>query len=90
MIHKWPVILYVLGATIWVGRRLIPSLRFLPESLRRRNPEIIKTLEQKYKIIGIWTTQYYNSQLIALLPFCVQVKTREAGLLSSINRKPSN
>lgn len=50
---KWLIILHVLGATIWIGGHLILSLRYLPEAIRNKNPEIIKSFEKKYEIIGL-------------------------------------
>lgn len=75
MLHKWLVILHVLGATIWVGGHLILSIRFLPAGLRKKDPDIIKAFEQKYETIGIpslalqvitgvWMALNYNSNLI--------------------------
>lgn len=52
MLHKWLVILHVLGATIWVGGHLIPSVCFLSGSLHKKGPNIIKAFEQKYETIG--------------------------------------
>lgn len=76
MLHKWLVILHVLGATIWVGGHLILSVRLLPESLRKKDPDTIKAFEQKYEpigipslvlqvITGVWMALHsYNSNLI--------------------------
>ena len=50
---KWLLILHVLGASIWIGGHLILCLRYLPEALRKRNPEIIKAFEKKYEIVGL-------------------------------------
>lgn len=74
MLLKWLVILHVLGATIWVAGHLILSIRFLPESLRKKDPDIIKSFEQEYEpigipslalqvITGVWMALYYNSKL---------------------------
>lgn len=50
---KWLIILHVLGANVWIGGHLILSLRYLPEAIRNKNPEIIKSFEKKYEIIGL-------------------------------------
>lgn len=72
---KWLIILHVLGATIWVGGHLLLCLRYLPEALKKKDPEIIKAFEEKYEIIGlpslliqvvtgIWmTTSFYRVNL---------------------------
>lgn len=49
---KWLVIWHVLGATIWIGGHLLLCLRYLPESLRTKNPDLIKAFEKKYEAIG--------------------------------------
>lgn len=74
MPHKWLVILHVLGASVWVGGHLILCFRFLPESLRTKDPGIIKAFEKKYETIGIpslilqvftgvWMALLYNPKL---------------------------
>ena len=50
---KWLIIFHVLGATIWIGGHLLLCVRYLPEALRTKNPEIIKAFEKKYEIIGL-------------------------------------
>ncbi|MCB0409851.1 MAG: copper resistance protein CopD [Flavobacteriales bacterium] len=50
---KWLIIIHVLGATIWVGGHLLLCLRYLPEALKKKDPEIIKAFEKKYEIIGM-------------------------------------
>ena len=50
---KWLVILHVLDATIWIGGHLLLCFRYLPEALKKKDPEIIKAFEKKYEIIGM-------------------------------------
>jgi uncharacterized membrane protein len=50
---KWLLILHVLTACIWIGGHLLLSLRYLPEALKKRNPDIIKAFEKKYEIVGL-------------------------------------
>ncbi|MCB9364927.1 MAG: copper resistance protein CopD [Flavobacteriales bacterium] len=50
---KWLVIFHVLGATIWIGGHLLLCVRYLPEALKNKDPEIIKAFEKKYEIIGL-------------------------------------
>ena len=50
---KWLLILHVLTACIWIGGHLLLSLRYLPEALQKRNPDIIKAFEKKYEIVGL-------------------------------------
>lgn len=69
--------LHVLGAVIWIGGHLILCLRYLPESLKTKNPEIIRAFEKRYEIIGfpslllqvitgIWMAlSYYNVTLFS-------------------------
>lgn len=52
-IHKWLIVLHLLGATIWVGGHLILCLRVLPKSLKRIDPSIIATFENQFETIGI-------------------------------------
>ncbi|MEO7088097.1 MAG: copper resistance protein CopD [Bacteroidia bacterium] len=42
-----------MGATIWIGGHLLLCIRYLPEALKRKDPEIIKAFEKKYEIIGL-------------------------------------
>ena len=55
--HGWiytvVVTLHLLGAAVWVGGHLVLSLGFLPEALRRRDPEVIRRFESKFERIGI-------------------------------------
>lgn len=51
--HKWLVILHLLGATIWIGGHLILCFRYLPEALRSKNVEIIQKFESKFEPIGL-------------------------------------
>ncbi|MCX7877241.1 MAG: CopD family protein [Ignavibacteria bacterium] len=51
--HKWLVILHSLGACVWIGGHLLLSLKYLPESLRLKNQEIILSFERKFEKIGI-------------------------------------
>lgn len=75
MPHKWLLILHVLGAAVWVGGHLILCFRFLPESLRKKDPGIITAFEKKYEAIGmpsllvqvitgVWMALLYNPRLI--------------------------
>ena len=50
---KWLIILHVLGASIWIGGNLLLCLRYLPEALKKKDPEIIKAFEIKYELIGM-------------------------------------
>lgn len=50
---KWLIIFHVLGATIWVGGHLLLCVRYLPEALKNKDPEIIKAFEKRYEIIGL-------------------------------------
>jgi len=50
---KWLIIFHVLGATIWVGGHLLLCVRYLPEALKKKDPEIIKAFEERYEIIGL-------------------------------------
>lgn len=52
-IHKWLIVLHLLGASIWVGGHLILCLRVLPKSLKRKDPSIIATFENQFEAIGI-------------------------------------
>lgn len=69
------ITLHVLGACVWVGGHLLLALRILPESLRTRNVEMIKSFESKYEVVGmpalllqvvtgIWLALKYNPDLI--------------------------
>lgn len=51
--HKWLVILHVIGAAIWIGGHLILCLRYLPEAIKSKNVEIIKKFESKFEPIGL-------------------------------------
>jgi putative copper export protein len=52
-IHKWLIVLHLIGATIWVGGHLILCLRVLPTTLIRKDPSIIATFENQFEPIGI-------------------------------------
>ena len=50
---KWLIILHVVGACIWIGGHLLLCARYLPEALRKRDPEIIRDFEKRYELIGL-------------------------------------
>lgn len=50
---KLLIILHLLGACIWVGGHLLLTLRFLPESLKKKDPSIIAEFERQYEPVGI-------------------------------------
>ncbi|PKP16867.1 MAG: copper resistance protein CopD [Bacteroidetes bacterium HGW-Bacteroidetes-23] len=53
MLFKWLIVFHVLGAAIWIGGHLILCIRYLPESLKNKDPDIIRAFEKKYEIIGL-------------------------------------
>lgn len=50
---KLLVVLHVLGASIWVGGHLILLLRYLPQALKEKNPQIIIDFEERFEKLGI-------------------------------------
>ncbi len=77
MVFKWLLIGHLIGAAIWIGGHLLLCVRYLPEAIRLKNPEIITQFEKKYEIIGlpalvvqvitgIWmAVAYYNVTLLS-------------------------
>lgn len=53
MMYKWMLILHVLGACIWTGGHLVLCLRYLPKSLKAKDPSIILNFEKHYEPVGI-------------------------------------
>ena len=51
--HELLVMLHVLGATIWTGGHLVLVLGFLPQALRRRDPQILTSFESRYEPVGM-------------------------------------
>ncbi|MFN8238095.1 MAG: CopD family protein [Chitinophagales bacterium] len=51
--HHVLIVIHLLAATIWIGGHLILSIRYLPQALRDKNPEIIRAFEAKYETIGL-------------------------------------
>jgi len=50
---KWLILVYVLGAAVWVGGHLVLSIGLLPLALKRKDFTIIKNFEQHFERIGI-------------------------------------
>ncbi|UGU14641.1 CopD family protein [Sinomicrobium kalidii] len=50
---KFIVFLHILGGCVWVGGHLILLLRYLPQSLKTKDPSHILRFEEKYEKIGI-------------------------------------
>ena len=53
MKHHLLLITHLLSATIWVGGHLILCFRYLPLTLKKKDPNIIKEFEKQYEPIGI-------------------------------------
>ena len=51
--HHFYLIIHLLGASIWVGGHLLLLIRYLPEALKTKNPEVISRFEKKFEPIGI-------------------------------------
>lgn len=51
--HHILLILHLIAATIWVGGHLVLSIAFLPEALRKREPQIILNFESKFGKVGL-------------------------------------
>ncbi|MBN9284411.1 MULTISPECIES: CopD family protein [unclassified Flavobacterium] len=51
--HHLILIVHLLAACIWVGGHLLLCLRFLPQAIKEKKPEIITTFEKKYEAIGM-------------------------------------
>lgn len=70
MLVKILILLHVLGACVWVGGHLVLALSVLPKALREKNPETVRSFEERYErvgipallvqvITGIWIAQLY-------------------------------
>lgn len=53
MSHHLLLILHLLGASVWVGGHLILATTILPETLKKKDPQILLNFEKKYEKIGI-------------------------------------
>ena len=51
--HHILLVLHLLAAAIWVGGHLVLSIGFLPEALRKKEPQIILNFESKFGKIGL-------------------------------------
>ncbi|MGL2967215.1 copper resistance protein CopD [Flavobacterium sp. XGLA_31] len=53
MKHHIFLVLHLLAATVWVGGHLFLSLRFLPEALKKKDPEVLKNFKDKFEPVGM-------------------------------------
>lgn len=53
MLYPILVFIHIVAATIWVGRHLILSIRFLPKALNKKDFSIIQNFEKAFEPIGL-------------------------------------
>lgn len=53
MLFKILVILHSLGATVWAGGHLLLAVTVLPQSLKNREPDLIRQFEQYFQGFGL-------------------------------------
>ncbi len=53
MLLKILILLHLVGAAVWVGGHLVLALSVLPKALREKNPEVLKSFEERYEKAGI-------------------------------------
>lgn len=53
MNHHFLLIIHLLSAAVWVGGHLLICLGYLPEALKKKDPQIILKFEKKYEPIGM-------------------------------------
>ncbi len=74
MYFKTMLILHILAATIWTGGHIVLATLILPEVLRKKDPRLLLSFEEKYERIGIpalliqiitglWMAYYYLPDL---------------------------
>ncbi|MCC7461709.1 MAG: CopD family protein [Gammaproteobacteria bacterium] len=51
--HKYILLLHVLGATIWTGGHLVLAIAVLPQVLRQRSPAALRAFESAFEKIGM-------------------------------------
>lgn len=70
MLVKILILLHVIGACVWVGGHLVLALSVLPKALREKNPEPVRSFEERFEragipalftqiITGIWIANLY-------------------------------
>ncbi len=70
MYFKIMLILHILGATVWAGGHIVLATLILPEVLRKKDPRLLLSFEEKYErigmpalliqiITGLWMAYYY-------------------------------
>ena len=53
MYHHFLLIIHLLAATIWIGGHLILTTRYLPEAIKTKDLEKLKTFKDKFEPIGM-------------------------------------
>lgn len=53
MLYKIPLLLHILGATVWTGGHLVLAVTHLPEALKQRDPELILQFEERFEGFGL-------------------------------------
>ncbi|MBE8724349.1 copper resistance protein CopD [Flavobacterium hungaricum] len=52
-LHHLILIFHLIAATIWVGGHLLLSICYLPEALKKKDPQIILHFERKFEKLGM-------------------------------------
>lgn len=84
--HHILLILHLIAAAIWVGGHLVLSFSFLPEALRKKDPNIILNFEKKYEkiglpslliliITGIWMAYDFNATFSTWFSFASPIES---------------
>jgi len=47
------LILHLLGSCIWIGGHLLLLIRYLPQAISQKNPDIVRAFEKKYESVGL-------------------------------------
>lgn len=83
--HHILLILHLLSATIWVGGHIVLSLAFLPEALRKKDPNIILNFEKQYEkvgvpalllliVTGVWMAYDFNASISTWFSFASPIE----------------
>lgn len=53
MYHHFLLVIHLLAATVWIGGHLILAFRYLPEAIKTKDLEKLKTFKDKFEPIGM-------------------------------------
>ena len=53
MYHHFLLIIHLLAATVWIGGHLILATRYLPEAIKTKDLDKLKTFKNKFEPVGI-------------------------------------